>query len=169
MEEILTKLSTQIPDISFKPSSTFCWSPKTRTILFDKSKFSDEVSIWSLLHETGHAILNHTEYNSDIGLLLLETEAWSQAKDLAVIFGIVIDEDHIQDCLDTYRDWLHQRSTCPKCGIASLQELPQNYRCYNCNSTWSVSLSRFCRPYRRSKTGVLKKSLLEKTHTTTFR
>ncbi len=83
--------------------------------------------MWALLHEAGHAKLNHVTYNSDIELVLLEAIAWNEAETLAKEFNEQIDPDYIQDCLDTYRDWLHQRSTCPRCGIVSFQESINNY------------------------------------------
>jgi hypothetical protein len=95
-------------------------------------------------------MLGHQTYRSDFELLLLEVAAWDKAKQLAASQGITMDEEHIQDCLDTYRDWLHERSTCPRCGTVSLQASPSEYNCHNCSASWQVSKSRFCRPYRLS-------------------
>jgi hypothetical protein len=60
---------------------------------------------------------------------------------------VIIDEEHIQNCLDTYRDWLHKRSTCPRCDSHGLQTSEQ-YKCYNCRAVWRVGNERFCRAYR---------------------
>ncbi len=103
---------------------------------------------WALLHEAGHALLGHKGYKTDAGLLMLEVEAWQAAQKLSIKMEITITEEHIQDCLNTYRDWLYARSTCPTCALNSLQIDETTYLCLNCSARWSVSQSRFCRPYR---------------------
>jgi hypothetical protein len=76
-------------------------------------------------------------------------KGWEKAKQLAESLNYTIDPDHIQDCLDTYRDWLYQRSTCPTCTNCSLQTNSRTYACFNCGTNWNVSSSRMCRPYRK--------------------
>ncbi len=147
MKKIIDQLRLILPTISFQEGDLFYWSPKESTITY-KSCLEGPTDSWSLLHEAAHAVLKHQNYSSDLGLLLLEVEAWEKAKLLGKDLGITIDEDHIQDCLDTYRDWLHQRSTCPRCSVVSMQVSPQEYLCHNCDARWQVSASRFCRPYR---------------------
>jgi len=111
-----------------------------------------ENALWSLLHETGHALLGHTTYKADFELLQLEVAAWEKAKEIAKVLEITINNDHIEDCLDTYRDWLHKRSVCPNCTTQCLQQDDlSHYRCYNCHTKWKVSTNRFCRAYRSSK------------------
>lgn len=168
MDELINKLKYIIPDIKFVPGDTFSWSPATTTISYTPSN-TNTVHMWSLLHESGHAKLGHTNYQSDIELLLMEVAAWEEARSLARQLGTTIDEDHVQNCLDTYRDWLHQRSTCPRCGTVSLQTSPKEYRCHNCAMQWQVSTSRFCRPYRSSKIKQTKRPLSgQKTHSAAF-
>src|SRR6185437_9952408 len=128
-------------------SQRFYWSPKDLKVFY---KLDIQPTYrWKLLHEVGHALLNHQTYQSDFELLQLEVAAWQQAEAVAQDFKIKINSDYIQDCLDTYRDWLHKRSTCPSCGTRSLQEAADRYRCFNCQTTWHVSPSRFCRTYRQ--------------------
>lgn len=146
MERVLEKLRTNYPSLRFTEGSACSWSPKTRTITYTARKSNH--ATWALLHELAHAELTHDTYQTDFELLLLEVAAWDKAKELAVIYDAEIDEDHIQDCLDTYRDWLYQRATCPKCTNTSLQKDSVTYNCYNCNTSWTVTASRFCRPYR---------------------
>lgn len=148
MDQLLKKLREDYPHLSFVEDKHFCWSPKNQTIMYSYAS-DDIVGAWSLLHEVSHASLKHSRYNSDFELLHLEATAWHKASELAQKYGYDILSDHIQDCLDTYRDWLHQRSTCPLCGTTSLQESSRKYRCHNCDTSWNVSSSRFCRPYRR--------------------
>ena len=148
MDEIVSILQGSYPSITFIASDKFCWSPETREVCYEADA-TPPTGLWSLLHETGHAILEHTSYSADYELIRLEVAAWEKAKALASDMGVRIDEDHVQDCIDTYRDWLYRRSICPSCNNKSLQqaELSQ-YQCFNCHATWKVTPSRFCRAYR---------------------
>jgi hypothetical protein len=154
MNSLIATLSKDYPALGFEPGSVFTWSPKNKRIIY-KTDDSGLIASWSLLHEVGHALLDHQDFNSDFELLTMEVEAWEKAKQLAAQHQITIDDDHIEDCLDTYRDWLYQRSTCPDCTSSSLQTDRRTYECFNCGMTWQVSSSRHCRPYR-------KKSLVSK-------
>lgn len=151
MDELVAELQARFPALRFTAGSQFCWSPETNEIFY-KTGARGKQAIWSLLHETGHALLEHASYKADFELLRLEIAAWEQARDLAQAMKINISEDHIQDCLDTYRDWLHKRSICPNCTNKSLQQGDfVHYRCFNCHAAWRVTASRFCRAYRRHK------------------
>lgn len=148
---MLEQLKERFPDVQFVAGKRFCWSPTTHEVVYDERR-TDESATWSLLHETGHALLNHQSYLADFELLRIEMAAWQKARTLAAEFNITIDEDHIQDCLDTYRDWLNRRSICPHCETRALQQDDYvHYRCFNCHATWKVTPSRFCRPYRATK------------------
>lgn len=151
MENTLNKLIENYPGLTFKPSQQFSWAPEKREISYIKGS-SGQKSVWSLLHETGHALLEHDQYQADYQLIRLEVAAWEEAKRLATLVGVSIKEDHIQDCLDTYRDWLYKRSICPTCHTKSLQQNDfVHYRCFNCSTAWRVTPSRFCRSYRSTK------------------
>jgi len=151
MQTLLKQLQRDFPEFNFISSSEFCWSPKNKEVSFDATLMTGRSGPWTLLHELGHAILDHTTYASDLELIHLETAAWETAKTTGTKYGYEIPEDYIQDCMDTYRDWLHRRSACPKCQTRSFQQSPDSYQCFNCQNTWTVSSSRFCRPYRRSE------------------
>ena len=148
-QKMVLKLQGDFPEITFAADSSFYWSPKKQTVHYQEEAKNEKQSTWALLHEVGHALLGHRDYVSDFNLLQLEIEAWEQAKKLAHTYKVAIDENHIQDCLDTYRDWLYQRSTCPRCTSSSLQIDTRQYSCLNCNEVWRVSRSRKCRTYRR--------------------
>jgi hypothetical protein len=151
MKILMSKLQDNYPELKFKTGKQFSWDPETNMIGYTAS-IENEVGIWSILHEAGHALLGHKSYKADFELLKLEVEAWEKAKALALEFQVNIDEEHIQDCLDTYRDWLYSRSICPKCTAKCLQQNNfVHYRCFNCHTTWKVSSNRFCRIYRRTK------------------
>lgn len=149
MDSLLRALKADYSRLKFAKGESFSWSPTTKTVTYKLSE-DDRLNTWSLLHELAHALLNHKTYHTDFELLLLEVAAWEKAKELAAEHDADIDEGHIQDCIDTYRDWLHQRSNCPTCGSTSLQQNSTTYKCFNCNGCWTVTASRFCRPYRLS-------------------
>ena len=149
MHELLERLRFDYPKISFIQGDTFFWSPKNQSVTYSPGSTQPDIAKWSLLHEVSHGILEHKSYKSDFELMQLEVEAWQHAKTLAKKYDIKIDPEHIQDCLDTYRDWLHMRATCPTCKTVSTQKNPSTYECFNCHTIWRVSGSRFCRPYRR--------------------
>lgn len=141
-------LSRIIDDFSelyvFKLGNTFVWSSSDQTIYYTTDRDVAENAVWSLLHEIGHAELGHIRYSDDLELLMMEVEAWKKAKDLAAKYHLVIDEHHIEECLDSYREWLHQRSRCVECKTHSLQLDETTYECYNCSTRWTVPGSRMC-------------------------
>ena len=151
MVSTLKKLRLAYPGLCFRPSTEFSWSPETSEISY-KTDATGPAATWSLLHETGHALLGHRSYKADFELVKMEVAAWEKAKEVAAATGNAIKEDHIQDCLDTYRDWLYKRSICPTCRTKCLQQNDYaHYRCFNCHTTWRVTPSRFCRAYRSTK------------------
>jgi hypothetical protein len=157
MPDLVRALAKTYPHLKFVAGSSFYWCPETSEVFYDADRLDASdgncAGNWSLLHETSHAVLDHSAYKTDVELLHLEVAAWSQAVVLAPKYDVVIDEDYIQDCLDTYRDWLYRRSLCPGCGSQCLQsEETSHYRCFNCHTRWHVSPSRFCRAYRRAQT-----------------
>lgn len=135
-------------EIIFAPGVSYYWKPRDKTVFYQKNDPS-EIGLWTLLHETCHGLLNHTSYQSDFELVLLEVEAWEKAEKLATEFGLKIDQEHVQDCLDSYRDWQYKRSLCPRCDLGGIQITPNSYKCIFCSDKWNVSAARFCRPYRR--------------------
>ena len=147
--DLLGQLQQLLPDIKFVDAGKFHWSPRFKTVNYDATELNQPAGQWALIHEAGHGQLQHTTYKTDFELLQMEVAAWEAAKAIARQLDMQIDQDHIEDCLDTYRDWLHRRSTCPTCGSVSLQRESGEYHCHNCNSEWKVSQARFCRPYRR--------------------
>lgn len=145
----VAKLATDFPQFSFKAGRQAHWSPRTKTITYSLSETIGRFR-FGILHELAHALLGHTNYHSDFELLKLESEAWNLAAKIGKKYGVRISDDHIQNCLDTYRDWLHRRSTCPACGMHVLQKDAVRYQCFNCRTVWRVTSSRFVRPYRKT-------------------
>ena len=151
--QLLERVSSDFPDVNFVAGKTFCWSPANRQVVY-QPQAKGRTACYSLLHELAHARLGHQRYKLDFELVELEVAAWEEAKVLAGRYQLSIDEDHLQNCLDTYRHWLYRRCICPACGTKALQQDDAPlYRCYNCHSSWRVTPSRFCRPYRQSQAG----------------
>jgi hypothetical protein len=144
MPSLLDKISREFSGIAFRPGTTFMWSPSNRAVYYDKTTLSSLSGSWSLLHELGHAVLDHQTYRDDLELLIMEVEAWSKAKELARGYGLSIKEGHIEKCVDSYRLWLHKRSKCIDCGTHSLQQDRTTYLCHNCGAKWKVPESKIC-------------------------
>jgi hypothetical protein len=144
---LIKQIQADYPAFRFKPGPQEHWSPKTNTITYEQNSKDGP---FGLLHELAHALLGHDNYHSDFELLKLESLAWQTAAEIGLKYGVKIDDEHIQNCLDTYRDWLHRRSKCPTCGMHVLQADPRTYKCFNCGASWQVSAGRFARSYRKS-------------------
>lgn len=159
LSTLLQKITTDYPELSFVESAHFSWHAGKKHVSYQiQPGQNHEHSMWALLHELGHALLDHHEYTHDIELLQLEVAAWEHAQKLADTYHLQIDDNYIQDCLDTYRDWLHLRATCPACFSRSLQSSATQYRCFNCQTQWQVTRSRLCRPYRTTKKSTVRDS-----------
>jgi hypothetical protein len=146
MEQLISKLRRDHPNLVFTAGEAHCWSPKYNQILYTEG--DESVNVAGLLHELGHAHLGHKDFDSDLELLQKEVDAWQEALRLAKQYDIKIDPTHIQDCLDTYREWLFRRSRCPECFSSGVQQTVRSYICLNCSATWKVTTSRMRRPYR---------------------
>lgn len=138
---LLAKISADIPHLTFSPAEDFLWSPAENTVYFS---VEGDTADALLLHELAHGLLDHHEYAQDISLLSLEMQAWEKARELAAEYDVPMNEEDIQDHLDTYREWLHARSTCPECEATGYEEKPRQYRCIACTHTWRVNEARTC-------------------------
>ena len=138
---LIKRLRIDYPQFIFKKASNFLWSHSDHTIYYANM---DGNYNGFLLHELSHGILNHTNYNRDVELIAMESEAWDKTKELAVNYGVLIDDDFIQSTLDTYRDWLHKRSTSPKCQATGLQTKTYTYTCLVCGHSWRVNEAKTC-------------------------
>ncbi len=123
------QLKKDYPNLKFKEGKQEHWSPKTGIITYNPAH-----PCYGVLHELAHATLKHANYHADFELLKLESEAWELASKIGKTYGVKIDDDHIQNCLDTYRDWLHKRSSCPSCDTHVLQKNSGHYHCFNCQA-----------------------------------
>ena len=145
---LLEAIKDRFPTITFKTGEQFEWHPHEGVIIYDHD---DPLFGARLLHEVGHAKLKHDSYDRDVDLISMERDAWQVARvELAPLFYINISGDVIHHDMDTYRDWLHERSTCPHCGSNGIQIKKRDYKCVTCLKSWRVNEARSCqlRRYR---------------------
>lgn len=141
MSSLIHKLKTDYPTLIFFESDQFSWSPVTHTVSYDPELPHASAL---LLHELSHGLLDHREYKRDVELLAMEAAAWEKAKELAEHYSVKLSEHVIQTHLDTYRDWMHARSTCPECTATGYQDSPAHYTCPACAHEWRVNEARLC-------------------------
>lgn len=138
---LLDRLTADYPELTFQAGDHDRWSPAEQTVYYDQAAKDSA----TLLHELSHALLKHIDYDKDIGLIDMERDAWAYAADtLGPKYGVAIDDDIVQDSLDSYRDWLHARSTCPTCSSTGIQTQSNGYKCVACRATWLVNDARIC-------------------------
>lgn len=145
---LIKQATRRYPALHFASGERFEWQPATATIVYDESDPHFEAR---LLHEIGHATLGHTSYERDIDLIACERDAWQSARlELSETFDVSIPGEVIHHDMDSYRDWLHARSTCPHCESNGIQIAKREYKCVTCLKTWRVNEARTCqlRRYR---------------------
>ena len=74
---LLESIERDFPHLSFVEDEDFQWSPHLQTISYDASQ---DAADSLLLHELGHAQLQHAEYHRDVQLIAMETDAWEAAR-----------------------------------------------------------------------------------------
>jgi len=148
MPLLIQQLKAAHPTVTFTEADSFSWAPHEQTIYYNEA-IPDAEAL--LLHELSHALLDHRAYRRDVELLAMETAAWEKAAAYTVEhettldgLRLSIDDTVVQDHLDTYRDWLHARSTCPECSANGYQTDTQHYSCPACAHTWRVNEARLC-------------------------
>lgn len=139
---LINSLTQDFPEFIFQNASAFWWSAQQKTVYIDPNA---QNAASFILHELSHAVLGHQGYKRDIDLIKLERDAWDYAQNtLAPRYKITLHDDHVQDNLETYREWLHSRSTCPECDTTGLQMKTHIYRCLTCGHLWRVNEARLC-------------------------
>ena len=124
--ELLKRIKVDYPQFLFREGKKYTFRPP-RTIVIgpeDNSLF--------LLHELGHALLKHRDFNTDAKRLKMECEAWEKARELAAFYEVDFDEELMEGELDSYRDWLDHKSRCPKCKLTMYQTPDGVYHCPKC-------------------------------------
>ena len=150
---LINNLRQDFSQFQFELSDNFHWSNSKNTVFYPEiGSLDNNFYNLSLLHELAHAILVHSNYNLDIDLLKIETEAWDLAsKVLAPKYSIDIEDNFIQDNLDTYRDWMHHSSLCPNCNINGFQQSDLRYKCPSCGKIWQPNEAKFTMLRRYNK------------------
>lgn len=142
MNTLLERIEADYPDLTFTAGERFEWHPTGSTIVYD---LEDPDFDAHLLHELGHATLKHNGYDRDIDLIAMERDAWQAAKlDFGPRYDVDVPSEVLHHDMDTYRDWLHERSTCPHCGSSGIQTKQREYTCVTCRKTWRVNEARSC-------------------------
>jgi len=141
MSSIISRLEADFPELKFEAGDSFAWTPDKKTVVYDDADPNAEAL---LLHELSHGVLGHTDYQTDVQLVSMEAAAWDKALEIGKHYSVAIDNAVIDEHLDTYRDWLHARSTCPKCTATGFQKGQNLYSCPACTSEWRVNEARVC-------------------------
>lgn len=129
LNSLLKQLQNDYPEFVFRPSGKKYLFRPPRTIVLGPDKKMPELL---LLHELSHAVLQHFSFDTDIKRLKMESDAWAKTKELAKKYGVEVDDDYIEDQLDTYRDWLHAKSKCKKCGLTRFETPDGKWHCPFC-------------------------------------
>ena len=124
----LSRVREDFPEFLFKEGRKFTFRPP-RTIVIGPAEENDSLL---LLHELGHALCRHRDFNTDAKRLRMEREAWDKARELALQYGVFYDEDLVEGELDSYREWLDSKSRCRKCGLTMYQTPDGVYHCPRC-------------------------------------
>ena len=132
----IEELKKEFGQFSFISSQRFKWKyPKS--IYFEENEdIPFHYFALLTLHELGHGLSGHKDYKTDVERLKIESEAWQRAKreiSAHKNWGVEYDEDFAENELDSYRDWLHQKSKCKKCGLTRYQTADGKYHCPNCD------------------------------------
>lgn len=138
---LINRLQSDYPDFNFTSGETYLWNSGDGTIFYKPSP----ADYPALMHELSHAMLGHKSYKRDIELIEMECKAWDYARlVLAKEYEITIHNDDVDEALDTYRDWLHARSTCPNCAATGIETDKHLYKCIACGTLWQVNEARIC-------------------------
>ena len=130
MEELIKAIRSYYPEIRIKKGKKFAFhSPNTIII----GPYEPQAELL-LLHELGHALLGKNTFKTDVERLKIESEAWDKAQLLSKEFNIKFDSTFAQNQLDSYRDWLHQKSLCKTCNLTRYQTPDGRYHCPRCGS-----------------------------------
>lgn len=144
----LSEITKRFSQFTFASDEVFHWSPRENTVYYNSEAISDISGIFQLFHEIGHAVSGHSTYTSGVQLLKIEAEAWKYAQELAEEYELSISSRQIEHCLNSYRDWLHLRSTCPTCQTVAIETKSNYYSCFNCFQKWKVPADQVTRNYR---------------------
>lgn len=131
--DFVKQLIIDHPNFSYQIGKKFAFRPE-KTIILGPPQLNFALQT---LHELGHALSKHKDYNTHIERLKIESEAWERAKALYSTYQnppIKWLDEYVEDSLDTYRCWLHAKSLCKKCGLTRYQSPDGVYHCPRCET-----------------------------------
>ena len=133
MRELLARLRADYPGLRFREGRKFAFRPP-RTVTYERFDVeADNVyQKMQMLHEMGHALLKHQRWTTDVERVKMESAAWAKAAELAERYGVEYEAEFAETELDSYRNWLHQRSVCGRCGLTRYQTPDGEYHCPQC-------------------------------------
>lgn len=141
LHQLVTRLRADFPQFVFQVGDQFKFQPIEQTITYQPQAEQAELL---LLHELAHALLQHANYRFDIELVKMEADAWEYTKNkLLPSYDIATDPELIDDTLESYREWLYQRSCCPQCGSVGSQAADLSYKCLECPTKWQPNDAKF--------------------------
>lgn len=126
-------------EYTFLPAGYFCYDASEEVINYDPVRLRYNTGKIALLHEISHCQLGHFHYRYDLELLMLEVAAWNRTLELARKHNIPVQQQYIQDCIDSYDDWVTRRGTCPTCHNFCIEDTENVFSCFVCNTQWRVS------------------------------
>lgn len=137
-DELVAQLKKDYPDFIFKSGSRFAFRPPKTIII---GPYEGKNTPLLLFHELGHALSKKYSYNLSVERLKIESLAWQAGKTAYLACQKSgnypnlppWNETFVEDNLDTYRNWLHQKSTCKSCGLTMYQSKDKTWSCPYCN------------------------------------
>ena len=134
---------------TFLPAAHFSYDAADEVINYFPQALKTNSGKIALLHEISHCELGHFHYVSDLQLYAMEIDAWLLTRKLAKKFNIPVEEDYIDECIESYNQWIEKRGTCPRCSTFCAQKTEVEFECYNCLTCWRVSADPQVRTQRR--------------------
>ena len=140
--EFVERLIHDFPEVRFVKNRrrfSYRWQNDVPTVFLGEPQ--PKYSLLTL-HELGHAASGHKDYQTTVERLKIESEAWSAARKLFLKYQKTSilpadwswDEDFAESKLDTYRNWLHTKTTCKTCGLTMYQTTDGIYHCPLCDN-----------------------------------
>lgn len=137
MDDIINQLKQDYPNLRFIKGARFSFRPPKTIVV---GPYEGKNTPLLLFHELGHALSKKYSYNLKVERLKIEVAAWQEGKKAYQNYPDLPpwDDDFVEDNLDTYRDWLHKKSTCKACGLTMYQDVNNSWQCPHCAT--------YCRP-----------------------
>ena len=131
----LEAIKESYPEFTFRPGRKFLFRPPKSIYYLE----SDENFRFLLLHELSHALLGHFSFSRSLERLQIERDAWAKTRELCSLHSITFNEELAEIELNTYRDWVHQKTLCKHCGLSCLEVSSESLYCPFCQNEYKKS------------------------------